>query len=61
MSFYNMALVGWGGGGYIMAWGGVVGLSVVYHGFRWRGYCVLPLHIMALGGVPQSCNCISWL
>ena len=56
MPFYNMALVGGGGG-----WGGVVGLSVVYHGFRWRGYCVLPLHIMALGGVPESCRFISWL
>ena len=54
--------------------GGVLGLAVVYHGFRGGGSWVLPLYIMALGGVlglavvyhsfrggPRFCRCISWL
>ena len=48
LPLYIMAL---GGGScvlplYIMALGGVLGLAVVYHGFR---------------GGPRFCRCISWL
>ena len=59
-----------------MALVGVLGLAVVYHGFRrGGGGWVLPLYIMALGGGvlglavvyhgfrggPRFCRCISWL
>ena len=33
-----------------MALGEVLGLAVVYHGFRGGGYWVLPFYIIALGG-----------
>ena len=48
--------------------GGVLGLAVVYHGFR-GNHRSLPLYNMALvgggggglGGCRGSCRCISWL
>ena len=55
-----------GGGGscvlpvYIMALGGVLGLAVVYHGFRGGVLCLAGVYHGFRGG-GGSCRCISWL